>query len=324
MRRILIDADTGIDDSIAILYALTSERLHVEGITTCFGNSGSRQSADNCLRLVKLSGCDYEVPVVIGAECSIDGVYESSPAHIHGENGIGNVILPESDQKPLDMAAEDFIIQKANELDGELIIVTTGRLTNLAKALLKDPKLPKKVKRLVIMGGVMNGPGNVSQYAEANIFGDARAADMVVRAGFHAIMVGLDVTQKTFITEKDLDDTERYCSEKSRGAVEYMRKALACYFEFHRLTQNMVHMSFVHDPLAMLIAEDASLGEYRMIRPTVEYESEKFRGMLVVDERFAGNVENDEEIAYCVRADHVRAVRRLFSVFQRKTEIPGL
>lgn len=97
----MIDADTGIDDSIAILYALTSRKLHVEGITACFGNSGAVQSADNCLRLIKLSNCEYEVPVVIGANCT---------------------------------------------LDGELIIVTTGRLSNLAKALQKDPRLPKKVR----------------------------------------------------------------------------------------------------------------------------------------------------------------------------------
>ena len=318
MRRILIDADTGIDDSIAILYALTSPNLHVEGITTCFGNSGPLQSADNCLRLIKLSNCDYEVPVVAGAECTLDGETEESPKHIHGDNGIGNVILPESDQKPLDMDAADFILQKAEELDGELVIVTTGRLTNLARALQKDPKLPRKVKKVVVMGGSMEGPGNVSDFAEANIYGDARASDMVLRAGFNLILVGLDVTQNTFITEKDLDDTERYCSEKSRGAVEYMRQALAFYFEFHRTTQGMVHMSFVHDPSAMLIAEDASLGEYKMMRVGVEYKYPEYRGMIYTDRRFLSSFDVDQdEIAICVRMDSTRAIRRLFSVFQR-------
>ncbi len=321
MRRILIDADTGIDDSIAILYALTSEKLHVEGITTCFGNSGSVQSADNCLRLIKLSNCDYEVPVVAGAPCNIDGVYESSPTHIHGDNGIGNVILPESQQKPLDEDAADFIIRKAEELDGELIIVTTGRLTNLAKAVEKDPRLPKKVKKLVSMGGVLGVPGNVSQYAEANIYGDARAADIVFRAGFNMILVGLDVTQKTYITEKDLNDAENYCSEKSRGAVDYIKKALTYYFEFHRQSQGMVHQCFVHDPLAMLIAEDATLGEYRMIRGSVEYQSPKFRGMIVTDDRFLSTTEHEDEIAFCIRVDSVRAIRRLFSVFQRRVDV---
>lgn len=314
MRRILIDADTGIDDSIAILYALASKNLHVEGITTCLGNSGAAQSADNCLRLIRLSRCGYAVPVVAGAERTLDGRAETAPVHIHGENGIGNVILPESGQKPLDMDAADFIIRKAEELDGELVLVTTGRLTNLANALQKDPRLPKKIKRVVTMGGCLNVPGNVSAVAEANIYGDARAADMVFRAGFHMILVGLDVTTKTFLTGKDLDDAARFCSEKSRDAVSYIREAAKLYFEYHRRSEGMADRSFVHDPLALLIAEDASLGEYKMLRLGVEYQAPAFRGMLLTDGRFGGSLDRDE-IAVCVRVDSDRAVRRLFSVF---------
>ncbi len=316
MRRILIDADTGIDDSIAILYALKSKNIQVEGITTCFGNSGAAQSADNCLRLIKLARCGYEVPVVVGSECSLQGVYESAPAHIHGANGIGNVVLPESSQKPLKEDAADFIIRKAEELDGELIIVTTGRLTNLARALEKDPKLPKKVKRLVTMGGALEVPGNVSPVAEANIAGDAKAADLVFRAGFHMILVGLDVTMKTFIKEQDLINLERYCTEESRPAVEYIRKALSFYFEFHRVSMGLVHQCVVHDPLAMLIAEDATLGEYAMIRAGVEYQTPAYKGMIVKDHRFFSSMDHDE-IAACTHVDSDKAVRRLFSVFQK-------
>lgn len=316
MRHILIDADTGIDDSIAILYALTSKNLYVEGITTCFGNSGAAQSADNCLRLIQLSNCGYQVPVVVGANCTIDGESKSSPTHIHGDNGIGNVILPESPQKPLDIDAADFIIQKAEELEGELIIVTTGRLTNVAKALMKDPKLPRKVKKLVAMGGALEVPGNASPFAEANIYGDARAADMVFRAGFNMILVGLDVTMKTFITQKDLDNVQRFCGDKTRGSVEYMRQALQYYFEFHRVSQGMIGKSFVHDPLAMLIAEDASLGEYKMLRAGVEYKSPELSGMIVTDGRFLSTMDMDQdEIAICVRVDSERAIHRLFLAF---------
>ncbi|MCI8949101.1 MAG: nucleoside hydrolase [Lachnospiraceae bacterium] len=315
MQRILIDADTGIDDSIAILYALKSKKILVEGITTCFGNSGAAQSADNCLRLIQLSGLSREVPVVIGAECSLDGEYASAPAHIHGENGIGNVILSESSQTPLKEDAADFIIRKANELEGDLVIVTTGRLTNLARALEKDPKLPRKVKKLVTMGGCLQVPGNVSPFAEANIAGDARAANQVFCAGFHMVLVGLDVTMKTFITSHDLENLERYCSAESRPCVEYIRKALNFYFEFHRQSEGMMGRCVVHDPLAMLIAEDGTLGEYAMIRACVEYEALAYKGMIVTDHRFNSEMEQDE-IAACIRVDSDKAVRRLFSVFQ--------
>ena len=189
MRHVINDADTGVDDSLAILYALRSPNFKVEGITTCYGNSNAFQSAENSIRLIKLSKCGYEVPVVVGANESIDGGFESAPAYIHGDNGIGNVELPESDQKVLNESAVDFILRKAEELDGELEIITTGRMTNLAMAVMKDTKLPKKVKRVVTMGGTLYAKGNVNPYAEANIQGDAHASDIVFRAGFHLTLV---------------------------------------------------------------------------------------------------------------------------------------
>ena len=97
-RKILIDCDTGIDDSVAILYALKSTHIHVEGIVTGFGNTNPVQAADNSLRLIKLADCGYEVPVVIGAKAGLNGECDPAPEHIHGKNGIGNVILPESSQ----------------------------------------------------------------------------------------------------------------------------------------------------------------------------------------------------------------------------------
>lgn len=320
MKRIMIDADTGVDDSLAILYALRSPNLHVEGITTCFGNNNAEQSAENSIRLIRLSGCGYEVPVAVGANASIDGVFASAPAYIHGDNGIGNVELPASSQKPIDERAEDFIIRKANELKGELVLVTTGRLTNLANALMKDPELPGKIKKVVTMGGCIGVPGNISAYAEANIYGDPRAADMVFKAGFRLTLVGLDVTMKTFITDREVNNLLTYCREDCRPIAEYIRDVLKFYFEFHRATQGMVQSCVVHDPLAMLIAEDPGLGVYKMLRAGVEYEHEPFAGMIRQDTGVVPVLDR-EEIAVCIEVDSDKAVRRLFSVFQDMT--PG-
>lgn len=320
MKRIIIDADTGVDDSLAILYALRSPGFHVEGITTCFGNNKAEQSADNSLRLIKLAACGYEVPVAVGANESLDGRTESAPPYIHGDNGIGNVELSESSQKPVDETAWDFIIRKAQELKGELIIVTTGRMTNLARALMKDPELPSKVKKVVAMGGTLEAPGNVSPYAEANIHGDPKAADLVFRAGFNLTLVGLDVTMKTFITDRDVRNLCACCSEECRPIAEYIRDVMKLYFEFHRVTLGMVESCVVHDPLAMLIAEDPSLGLFRMVRAGVECENESFRGMIQVDTGFVPVLDR-EEIAVCVGVDSEKAVRRLFARFQDMT--PG-
>ena len=220
----------------------------------------------------------------------------------------------------MDEAACDFIIRKAEELKGELIIITTGRMTNLAMALEKDPSLPKKVKKVVAMGGCYKVPGNVSPYAEANIHGDARAADMVFKAGFHLTLVELDVTMKTFITQTDVDNLCEYCLEECRPIAQYIKDVLRLYFEFHRVTMGMAHASVVHDPLAVLIAEDPSLGVYEMVRAGVEYQSEAYSGMITTDTGFVPVLDR-EEIAVCTQVDSVKAVRRLFSVFQDMT--PG-
>jgi len=314
MRHIIIDCDTGIDDSIAILYALKSKTLHVEGITTGFGNTSAPQAAENTLRLIKLSNCGYDVPVAIGADCNLDGRSEAAPKHIHGDNGLGNLDLPSSEQKVLNETAWEFIIRKANELQGNLTIVTLGRLTNLALALEKDPTLPSKIRNIVTMGGTLTKPGNVTPYAEANIYGDARAADIIFRSGFRMVVVGLDVTMGTFITGEQLNNLEKYCAKENKEICNFIQSVLKYYFKFHFVSMGTLDRSVVHDPLAMVIADHPGIGEYRMIRATVEHDNEEFRGMVKIDERFTSDDEQ-EEILYCIKVDSDLAVRRLFSVF---------
>ncbi len=315
MRQILIDCDTGIDDSIAILYALKHKNIRVVGITTGFGNTSAMQAAENTLRLIKLANCGYEVPVALGAEKPIYGEHRLPPVHIHGNNGIGNVVLPESEQKPLTEPACDFIIRKADELQGDLTIVTLGSLTNLAKALMKDPRLPYKVKKVITMGGCIRKPGNVTPYAEANFYDDAKAADMVARAGFHMMLVGLDVTTETLITAEDLNLIRKYCAEENLPIVKYMQEAIEYYSRFLYDTTGSLDRCIVHDPLAMVLAEDPSLGQYRFIRARVEYEQSEYRGMIKTDDRFISTFDQ-EEILYCTKVDSDAAVRRIFSVLR--------
>lgn len=314
MKHVLIDCDTGIDDSIAILYALKNKHIHIEGITTGFGNATALQAADNTLRLIKLAQCGYEIPVAVGAEQPLHGERESAPVHIHGHNGIGDAELPPSDQKVLAEPAWDFIIRKANELKGNLIIVTLGRLTNLALALEKDPELPCKVKKVVSMGGSSAKPGNVSQYAEANIYGDAEAADIVVKAGFNLTLVGLDVTTETFITGNDLEALSHYCAPENKPIVEYMQSALRYYFKFHYATAGLIDRCYVHDPLAMILAVNPSLGSYNPMSVQVEFCHPELRGMIKMDNRFISEYLHDE-ILYCTHVDSDLAVRKLLSAF---------
>ena len=115
LKKILIDADTGIDDSIAILFALKRPDVRVMGVTTGFGNTTARQAAENSLRLIRLAGVPYEVPVAVGATEPLAGNWKGPDPHIHGPNGIGGVELPPSPQQPLEEPAWDFIARMARE-----------------------------------------------------------------------------------------------------------------------------------------------------------------------------------------------------------------
>ena len=133
LKQILIDADTGIDDSIAILFALKRPDVRVMGVTTGFGNTTARQAAENSLRLIRLAGVPYEVPVAVGATEPLAGNWKGPDPHIHGPNGIGGVELPPSPQQPLEEPAWAFIARMAREHPGELTLVTLARMTNLAR-----------------------------------------------------------------------------------------------------------------------------------------------------------------------------------------------
>lgn len=315
MKYMLIDADTGIDDSLAILHALKTSDVKVVGIVSCFGNNSAIQAADNTLRLLKLANIDYEVPVVVGTNASLDGITSMAPACIHGTNGIGDVCLEESKQKPLDVDPTRFILQMAEEYKHELIYVSLGRLTNLAKACLVSGDLKYKIKKVVTMGGTLYHRGNITPFAEANIYGDPLAADIVFGYGFHLDLVGLDVTTKTFIHKEDLDFLWKHCRKDCKGIVDYLKEAMNVYFEFHRTSEGFQDMCYVHDPLAMVLAIDPSLGTYQKQRVSVEFESEPYKGKLLVDDGFDGNYDRDE-ISICVDVDSSKAIRKLFSVFQ--------
>ncbi|MDQ6418784.1 nucleoside hydrolase [Paenibacillus sp. LHD-117] len=228
-KKMIIDADTGIDDALAILYALKSPGIKVEGITTGYGNISVEQATDNTLRILRLAGMAYEVPVAQGAAKPLKRGMPEFATHVHGRNGIGDAEIPPSNQRPLEEKADDFIIRKSLELEGELIVVTLGRLTNLAQAVLKDPGLCRRIKHAYVMGGAVGVPGNVTPASEANIWGDPEAADIVLASGIPVTMVGLDVTLKTLLTGEHLDLLQRFRKEENVDIVDFIRQSHRFY-----------------------------------------------------------------------------------------------
>ena len=297
LKQILIDADTGIDDSIAILFALKRPDVRVMGVTTGFGNTTARQAAENSLRLIRLAGVPYEVPVAVGATEPLAGNWKGPDPHIHGPNGIGGVELPPSPQQPLEEPAWAFIARMAREHPGELTLVTLARMTNLAKALEIEPDLPRLLKRVVFMGGTFHAPGNVSPVAEANIAGDPEAADRVFQAGFDLTMVGLDVTHRVVLTRRDIagwtgSGTMAGCAFASM--VEH-------YIGSYEMNAPYLGGCALHDPLAVAVAIDPTLVGALGCNLRVDLLGE-YRGRTICDEHRLSDPDKSALVALTVDA----------------------
>src|SRR5688572_1633599 len=188
----LLDLDTGIDDALALLLALRSPELDLIGLTCVAGNVTLPQVVRNTLGVLEAAGAP-DLPVAAGAEKPLRRRLTTA-TFFHGADGIGGVPLPPTRRAVIPQPAPDFICHTADVHQNNLTLLAVGPLTNVALALKHDPSLPKRVTRLIVMGGAALIPGNVTPAAEANFHNDPEAADAVFRAGFDLTMIGLDVT----------------------------------------------------------------------------------------------------------------------------------
>lgn len=191
-HKIILDTDPGIDDAMAIFFAFQHPEIDVLGLTTVFGNVSAQMAAQNALALCELA--QQDIPVCKGVARPWVGE-ESSYAHfVHGDDGFGNINHP-APKRDLDpRCSAQFIVDMARKHPGEITLVAVGPLGNLALALRIEPQLPSLVKAVNIMGGAAFVPGNVTPAAEANIWNDPYAAEIVFDADWQINMFGLDVT----------------------------------------------------------------------------------------------------------------------------------
>ena len=312
-RKVIIDTDGGIDDAVAILEALREPTLDILGITTLYSNTTLEHATDNALRLLKLAGRDHDIPVAAGESMPLSGIPKAPSSLVHGENGLGNVELPESDVEAIDMHAVDFIISKANEFPGEITVVTLGPLTNIARALERCPELPKLLDRLIVMGGAVGSPGNVSACSEANIHADSLSARIVFNAGFNLYMVGLNVTTKVHITGAMLDYIGRHQSCETLPYYNLISRMLPFYFDFYRRMEDLFDMCPVHDPLAMMVAIDPSVCSFRELPVSVIVSDDITNGMTLADLRHHPSETHRVNVA--VDVDSEKAIGKLLKYF---------
>jgi inosine-uridine nucleoside N-ribohydrolase len=260
--KVIIDTDPGVDDSMAILFALRSPAIEVVGLTTVFGNASIDNATANALTLVGMAG--ESIPVARGAGHPLVKPLRPPPTFVHGSDGLGETGRQKPVGEPIEMSGAEFIVDMARRFPGEITLVPVGPLTNIALALALEPHLPELIKEVVLMGGAASVEGNVSPVAEANIFGDPHAADIVFNAPWKVTMVGLDVTTKVRMT----DDILERMAEADPDFGGFIYSISRFYKDFYE-SRGVTGGFYVHDPSAVAYVIAPELFEVKAARVRV-------------------------------------------------------
>ncbi|KAH6834881.1 uridine-ribohydrolase 2 [Perilla frutescens var. hirtella] len=291
-KKIIIDTDPGVDDAMAIFVALQSPEVEVIGLTTIYGNVYTTLATRNALHLVSLSlSLNYivfsfweiavemldlmgaavrssdtsleiagrtDIPVAEGSHVTITVCTKLRIADfVHGTDGLGNQNFPPPKGAPIKQSAAEFLVKQTNLYPGKVTVVALGPLTNIALAIQSDPEFVKNVGQIVLLGGAFSVNGNVNPAAEANIFGDPDAADIVFTSGADILAIGINVTHQVVLTDADQDKL----AESSGKLAQYMCKILDVYFSYHHDAYSTKGV-YLHDPTTVLAAVDPSLITY--------------------------------------------------------------
>ncbi len=272
-KKVIIDTDPGTDDALAIMLALNSPELDVRALTVVPGNVTLEMGVENALRMVSLADrCD--IPVAGGASHPLFQKLITAQFW-HGKNGLGNVELPPSKCKANPMFGPDLIIKLVHDNPHEITLIPVGPLTNIALAVEKDPSIIPLVKDVVIMGGSITG-GNVNAAAEANIYNDPEAAQVVFQAGWSSFtMSGLEVGNKATFTPKHLAELA-----KTHGPINDFIHAILKYLDDLTLQYGGTGTP-MYDPSAVAIAIDPTLVKTAEMHVDVETRGQFTRGETV-------------------------------------------
>jgi inosine-uridine nucleoside N-ribohydrolase len=283
-RTFLIDTDTASDDAVALIMALRAPDVHIAAITVVAGNVDVQQATRNALYTVEL--CGARVPVYSGAEKPLLRAYQDA-TWFHGRDGLGDHSYPAPRQSPEPLHAVEAISETIEANPG-LILVTLGPLTNIARALSKNPRIAAKVSRCVVMGGAPCCEGNVTPAAEYNIWVDPEAARIVMRSGLPVELIGWQLSREgAVLGEPDIAQVEQLNTKLAHFAIECNSHARQAY-----KIQNGEDGICLPDPVAMCLALDPTVGtDWSEHYVDVETQSELTRGMTIVDRL---NVAEDE------------------------------
>lgn len=272
-RRVIIDADPGQDDAVAILMAMRSPDLQIEAITAVLGNVPLDLTLENALKLVEI-GERPEIPVAAGARTPL--VRRAVTAtYVHGADGFGGVVFPEPKVKPVATPAADLIRQIIRKYPKQVSIIAIGPLTNVATVLRQDPGIVPLIDEVVIMGGAL-GAGNITPAAEFNVYVDPEAARIVFHSGVKLTMVGMDPVRKGTFTETQLKELQASGKRAADAVARIILPTLA-----RNRAQGLDRPRLLPDPMAIAAFLDPTLFKMEKVFVDVETSGELTAGMTV-------------------------------------------
>lgn len=295
--KLILDLDTGIDDALALAYALASPEVELIGVTCTYGNVVVEDSVRNTLAILELFG-RTDVPVYAGPgharEKNSFEVQEIS-AFIHGKNGIGEVDIPDAARCVEEISAVDFLVDAVAQHGSDLAIVPTGPSTTIAAAI-EASNVFRENARVVMMGGALTVPGNVTPWSEANIHQDPEATNLMFRQLGNVTMIGLDVTLQTLLTS---EETATWSALGTVGG-NFLADITNYYIEAYKTTSPHLGGCGLHDPLAVAVAVNPGLVDTLGINMKVDTDGET-RGRTIGDETRLNDP--DKRASVAVRVD---------------------
>ena len=272
--NVILDCDPGHDDAIAILLLGSKPYFNVLGVTTVSGNQTIEKTTLNALNVIDFLGLDFKV-----YEGSSDPIKRErvNCGEIHGESGLDGFTFPKHNKKKEDKDAVSFIVDAINSSKEKVVMITTGPMTNLGKAFLRDPNIKNNIEKIVLMGGSI-GAGNVTPAAEFNINCDAEAADICFKSGVPIYMVGLDVTRQVLVLPEVIERMRKIGNKTSDMFVKLMET-----FNYNQKKVFNLDGGPLHDPVTVASLINPDLVHFEYVNTEIDTASSSSYGRTNCD-----------------------------------------